>query len=200
MDVQEIRDGLWRWTAPHPDWKPDADWPEQVGCVYYEGPEDVVLIDPLVPGADEDRFWRALDRDVERLARPVRVLQTVRWHERSCARIAERYGGSVWYRGPRSALPAGVEAIDVEPAEETVFWVHEHRALVPGDVLLAEDGSLEVCPLSWLPEGTTVERFSAALAPLRALPVELVLVSHGAPILDTGSDALARALDHAPRA
>ena len=30
MDVLEIDDGLWRWTAFHEEWN------EQVGCVYVE--------------------------------------------------------------------------------------------------------------------------------------------------------------------
>jgi hypothetical protein len=74
MEVQELRRGLWRWTAPHPDWSPSLDrpggWPRMVGCVYYEPPEaagTVVLIDPLAPPEgtpDHERFWRALDRDV----------------------------------------------------------------------------------------------------------------------------------------
>ena len=83
MVVTELATGLWRWTAPHPDWRPDADWPQEVGCVYAELPECVGLVDPLVPAGEEGRFWEALDRDVERLGLPVRVLETVRWHERS---------------------------------------------------------------------------------------------------------------------
>ena len=200
MEVQAIREGLWRWTAPHPDWKPDADWPQDVGCVYYEAPEAVVLIDPLVPAGDEDRFWRALDRDVERVGRPVAVLQTTRWHERSVDEVVGRYEATAWRRETGGTVPKGVEPIAVDPAEETLFWLPEHRALVSGDVLEAADGDLRVCPISWLPKGETAERLATSLAPLRERPVELVLVSHGPPILESGREALARALDHAPRA
>jgi len=35
------------------------------------------------------------------------------------------------------------------------------------------------------------------LRPLLALPIELVLVSHGEPVLEGGSEALARAIDSA---
>src|SRR5919197_2108682 len=49
MQVQEIALGLWRWTGMHPDWTPgDASpegWEQEVGCVYYEAPAAVVLID-----------------------------------------------------------------------------------------------------------------------------------------------------------
>lgn len=200
MDVQEICDGLWRWTAPHPEWKPEADWPQDVGCLYYEAPEAVVLIDPLVPAEGEDRFWRALDRDLERVGRPVTVLLTTHWHERSVEQVAGRYEAATWQRETGGPLPKGVEPIAVDPAEETLFWLPEHRALVSGDVLEAGDGDLHVCPISWLPKGETAERLGAALAPLRDLPVERVLVSHGPPILEGGREALAQALDHAPRA
>ena len=83
MVVQEVAAGLWRWTGEHPEWTPEQGGPEgwerDVGCVYYEAPEAVVLFDPLVPPEDEERFWRALDRDVERVGKPVCVLATVRW-------------------------------------------------------------------------------------------------------------------------
>ena len=60
MDVQRLADGLWRWTTFYPEWN------AVVGCVYYEAPDAVVLIDPLVPEDEADRFWKALDRDVKR--------------------------------------------------------------------------------------------------------------------------------------
>ena len=44
-----------------------------VASVYAEFAEAVVLIDPLVPASGSptrERFWRALGRDVARLARP----------------------------------------------------------------------------------------------------------------------------------
>ena len=60
MDVLEIAPGLWRWTAFHEEWN------EDVGCVYVETEDGVVLIDPLVPSDDTAKFWKALDRDVKR--------------------------------------------------------------------------------------------------------------------------------------
>jgi hypothetical protein len=41
-------------------------WPQEVGSVYAELPETIVLIDPQVPPDEAERFWGALDRDVER--------------------------------------------------------------------------------------------------------------------------------------
>jgi hypothetical protein len=195
MAVQEVAPGLWRWTAPHPDWTPEADWPQEVGCVYAELSDSVVLVDPLVPAGEEGRFWEALDRDVERLGLPVLVLRTVSWHERSVDEVAGRYGASVW-RGPADgALPAAVGAYQVEAGEdEVVFWLGAYRALVPGDLLLTESGRLRLCPQSWLPEGRTPEEVRAALTPTLDLPVELVLVSHGEPVLVDAGRALAAAL------
>jgi hypothetical protein len=122
------------------------------------------------------------------------VLLTVHWHERSSDEVADRYGTSVWRRESGAPLPPGVEAIEVPRADETVFWIPEHRAIVPGDVLLGVgDGGIRLCPDSWLPKGSR-EPVRAALRPLLDLPVERVLVSHGQPVLSGGRDALAAAL------
>jgi glyoxylase-like metal-dependent hydrolase (beta-lactamase superfamily II) len=196
MEVKKIAPGLWRWTAPHPEWRPDADWPRDVGCIYYEGPDAVVLIDPLVAADEADRFWDALDRDVERAGRRVVALRTVHWHQRSIDEVLARYpGADMWSGESDQPLPAGVEAHPVERAEETLFWIDEHRALLAGDVLLGtEDGGVRVCPDSWLPEQVTGEAFRASLRFLLELPVEMVLVSHGQPVLENGREALAAAL------
>src|SRR5438128_1127857 len=87
MDVLMIASGLWRWTAFHPEWK------EDVGCVYYASSEAVVLIDPLVPQEAEERFWNALDRDVERAGARTRsrlraLARAQRAHDRQALRRA----------------------------------------------------------------------------------------------------------------
>ena len=201
MDVDQIAEGLWRWTAPHPEWTPDEDWPEVVGCVYLEAADAVVLIDPLIPAepANRDRFLAALDRDVAQAATPLVLLRTVHWHSRSIDELAGRYGGTLWTTeaGPP---PAGVEAIDARRADETLFFLTEHQALVAGDVLLGDDaGGVRVCPDSWLPKDVSPAEFREQLRPLLELPIERILVSHGDPVLTGGRGALARALD-APQA
>ena len=193
MRVQELSLGLWRWTGLHPDWTPEEGgpegWEQEVGCVYYEAPEAVVLVDPLVPPEDEERFLRALDRDVERVAKPVRVLLTVEWHSRSAQAIAERYGGEL-----AGDLPSGVEGHAAVHFEETIFWIAEHGALVFGDVVLGAEDGVRLCPESWLENAGHAE-LEEALRPLLDLPVERLLVSHGEPVLTDGHAALARALD-----
>ena len=84
MEVLEIAPGLWRWTAYHEEWK------EDVGCTFVQTDDGVVLIDPLVPGEDTARFWKALDRDVKRAKGRVHVLVTVFWHTRSAAAMRDR--------------------------------------------------------------------------------------------------------------
>jgi len=54
VDLQQVARGLRRWALRHPEWEPPeqedspADWPAEVGCVAYETPNTLVLIDPLV--------------------------------------------------------------------------------------------------------------------------------------------------------
>ena len=193
MEVRELAPGLWRWTVRHPEWTPaDADdWDPVVGCVYCELDGGIVTIDPLVPAeeAERERFWRALDRDVERLGAPI-VLTTVSDHVRSAAEVVERYGAAA--RAVDEV--AGLRAIPTARFEEIVVWLEPYRALVAGDVLLGDDaGGVRVCPDDWC-EGLEHDVVWASLEPLLELPVELVLVSHGEPVLADGHAALARAL------
>jgi glyoxylase-like metal-dependent hydrolase (beta-lactamase superfamily II) len=207
VEVSQIDQGLWRWTAYHEEWRAD------VGCVYCETPNGVVVIDPLVPPDEPVRFWRALDRDVERVGGGVHVLVTVFWHTRSAAALVERYGARVWapsrgrraiarragvvtdpYR-PGDPLPGGIEALPSGKAAEVVFWLPEHRSLVAGDVLLGtEEGGVRLCPASWLPAGTTSADIARTLRPALDLPLERILVSHGEPVLEGAREALAAAL------
>ena len=197
MTVTEIAPGLARWTAPHPEWDPHAppgsssDWEQMVGCVLYELPDTVVLIDPLLPSDEREQFLRWLDRRIA--GRPVSILTTIRWHRRDRAELAPRYASQTtraW-----NALPAGVQQHPLRGAGEIVFWLPPVATLVPGDSLLGAPGGLRVCPESWLEE-ERVDRAGLAelLSPLLELPIERVLVSHGEPVLRDGRAALARAL------
>ena len=217
MEVVEIAPKLWRWTGYHEEWE------ENVGSVYVETADGVVLIDPLVPPEDTDRFWKALDRDVERAGGGVHVLVTVFWHTRDAAAMAERYGAQVWAPGRGRAaierragtvthafgaedpLPGGLQAAPTARASEVVYWLPDQRTLVPGDVLLGQGAKgggtrdagthgLRLCPDSWLPESRSRAQLAESLRPLLELPVERVLVSHGEPILQNGGKALAAAL------
>jgi hypothetical protein len=199
VSLRELAPGLWRWTAVHPEADPDpepgspADWPAEVGSVAYETEDTLVLVDPLLPG-DGDRVERFIDERARR--RRVHILTTVPWHRRSRAELAARYGAET-SRAKRN-LPAGVETIPIRRAGETMVWIPEYGALVPGDRILGDGaGGLRLCPESWLrylPSGLRLSELREELRPLLELPVELVLVSHGEPVLERARNALARAL------
>jgi glyoxylase-like metal-dependent hydrolase (beta-lactamase superfamily II) len=199
MDVRELRPGLWRWTGSHPEWDHAESWGPEVGSVYAELEDTVVVVDPLVPTEGEDRFWAALDRDVEHSGRPLHVLLTVHWHERSVAAVLDRYHATLWRPEEKGQLPKGVHAEVVKGSDwmEALFFLEPHRALVAGDVLIGKDGGIEM-PVAWFPKDER-EWAETELKPdlrrrLAALPIELVLVSHGEPVLENGADALERAL------
>jgi len=92
----------------------------------------------------------------------------------------------------------GVETITIRRAGETMVWLPGPRALVPGDRLLGDDaGGLRLCPPGWLrylPSRMTEAELREALRPLLELPIEMVLVSHGEPVLRDGRAAIERAL------
>ena len=180
MDVLRLAEGLWRWTTHYEEWRHD------VGCVYYEAPDAIVLIDPLVPEEPSEaaRFWEALDRDVKHANVPVHVYITIFWHARSAGEVVRRYDGRLHATSraraanerrtgvateafrPGDPLPGGIEALASGRAAEVVYWIPEHRAIVPGDVLLGDDdGGLRLCPESWLPAGADHARLRAALKP-----------------------------------
>jgi len=229
MVMTELRPGLRRWTLEHPECPPEGwisdegyHWGPEVGCVYLETPDALVLIDPLVPpdgSEDAAQFWRLLDGDIARTGHALDVLLT--WagedmsHVRSAPEACERHPDArIWapegaradmlsrttavtdWFAPGEALPGGVEAYATVLPGEVVLWLPEQRALVPADVILgAPGGGLCLLPGSWLQEGVSPQAQRDSLLPLLDLPVELVLVSHGEPVLADGREAVALALE-----
>lgn len=229
MNVQKLAEGLWRWTAPHPDWTPDrggpGGWDRMVGCIYFEAPDAVVLVDPLAPTEgtpDAEKFWAALDRDVQRLGRPVAVLVGNGYHGRDADVVHRRYRDDVGVsvHAPAAArgkvactpthlfedgalLPGGVTAHAIEALDggETAFLLPGHDALVFADAVLgAGEGRVRVAPASWAAEGTAAQeayaaRFRPSLRRLLSLRPAILLPSHGDPVLEGGETALAEALE-----
>ena len=191
MTLREIVPGLRRWTSWHDHWE------EDVGSVAIDTPDGLVLIDPLDPPPE--------------LGRPAHVLVTVYWHAREAAGLKARTWApsrslrplanrGVEAENAVDGLPGGIRAFQTARAAEAVYWLPDHGALVVGDVLLgagakprATDEPLRLCPERWLGKAIHGD-LRASLRPLRDLPVEHVLVSHGAPVLGSGKAALERVL------
>jgi hypothetical protein len=189
--VDEIAPGLRRWTAWHKHWE------EDVGSVAVDTPDGLVLIDPLEPPPE--------------FGPPAHVLVTVYWHARASAGLKARTWAPsrslrpLANRGVEAAdaaagLPGGIRAFPTARAAEAVYWLPEQRAVVVGDVLLgagakprATDEPLRLCPERWLGKPTHAD-LRESLRPLLELPVERVLVSHGAPVLENAERELARVL------
>ncbi|HEY7206939.1 MAG TPA: MBL fold metallo-hydrolase [Gaiellaceae bacterium] len=204
--MEELRPGLWTWTASHPAWDgPHHDWGPVVRSYALEAPDALVLFDPLEPPAD------LLERaDGRRLA----VIVTLFEHERSAGPLAERAGAEVFAPaaglGRMAAAATGYAVGDRLPGDvractgfwpdEATLWIEAHRALVTGDVLLGEP-ELRLQPDDWIEEGastfgpTTADDVRAGLRPLLDLPVELVLPTHGDPVVEDAAAALRGALE-----
>jgi hypothetical protein len=191
---RELAPGLARWEAPHPEWKEGGGWDEMVGSVLYEVAGMVALFDPQLPREGGEEFLAWLD---ERVAgRPVTVLTTIRWHTRDREQLIERYAGRS-SQAP-NFIPPGVVPKVLHGAEEMLFWLPAPRALVLGDCLIGSEGGVRVCPEDWL-QDVKVDRRGLAelLTGLVELRPQMLLVSHGEPVLKDGDVALVRAIGEA---
>lgn len=202
MDVQEIAPRLWWWSAPHPEWTPKAaqggGWGQIVSSYALVADDAFVLFDPLVPPDEPDRFWEALDRDVEHHG-PPSILITLYWHARSSQEIADRYDGTtVWAHEPAArlvgkrvrithtftegdALPGGAEAVPLHNENEVAFWLPSHKATVIGDTILGDDGHARLCPPSWLGKNDSMDDVRAAVHRVLKFPANRLLLTHGGP-------------------
>lgn len=200
MIGEELRPGLWRWTAYSEEWK------KEVAAVAVANKSELVLVDPILV----DDQWNQLERALRN--RQLHVLLTIHWHARSAAEVAERFDGArIWAHSRNRAavarrapatdvfrfgdpLPGGLVALEARPRSEVLYWEPRSRALIVGDALLGdgEKGSgLHTCPASWLPESTDLAELRKALRAALDLPIELVLPSHGTPVLTGAKQALA---------
>jgi hypothetical protein len=136
---------------------------------------------------------------------------TVYWHSRGAGAVKARTWAPsrslrpLANRGVEAVdaagdLPGGIVAFKTARVAEAVYWLPEQRALVVGDVLLgagarprATDEPLRLCPERWLGKPTHAD-LRDSLRPLLDLPVEHVLVSHGAPVVRNGRRELERLL------
>ena len=214
----QLVDGLWRWTARHPEWHP-GDFGSEVASFALKAGAETVLVDPLLP-PEPDAVLDLIERELgERLA----ILITIPYHVRSSEEIRHRFRGDVettiWghracrkrlsedagFRAfePGDGLPAGASAYKIgKPRRyETPLLLPSHKALVFGDAVAEVDGELRV----WSGERVDAdvsrfyrERFNPTLEPLLELDFERVLVTHGEPVLEGGRAQLEAALQAEP--
>jgi hypothetical protein len=222
--MEHLRDGLWRWTARHPEWHP-GEFGAEVACFAAHAGDTMLLIDPLLPGEEAAAESRSsvlaiLDATLsDRLA----ILITIPYHVRSSEELWRRYenDAEITVHGhPACAkrlndtsafhpielgvpLPGGVTAHTIgKPRRyETPFYLPSHGALVFGDAVAETDGRLVV----WATDKVTQtverfyrERFNPTLEPLLELAFDAVLPTHGQPILTNGKKALKQALAARP--
>ncbi len=205
--MDELADGLWRWTARHGEWHP-GEWGAQVASFALDAGDVLLLVDPLVP--DED-FLDPL------VSGPVAILITIPYHTRSAEPLSERYGAKI-YGHPAVAkrlrkasvepidgeLPGGARAFPIgKPRRhETPIHLPSHEALVFGDAIVTTpEGKLRMWHFDPVDEARTRwyrERFVPTLQPLRELSLRRILVTHGEPVLSDGSAALEAALEAPP--
>ena len=216
--MEELTQGLWRWTARHPEWHP-GEFGAEVACFAAQAEDTTLLIDPLLP-SDPSSVLAVIDDAVaDRLA----ILITIPYHVRSAEELWMRYRNNAEttihghpaaskrledrsaFRAiePGTPLPGGVTAHTIgKPRRyETPLHLPSHEALVFGDAVAESGGRLVV----WSSERIDAkverfyrERFNPTLEPLLELDFDNVLVTHGQPILGGGKDALRGALDAKP--
>jgi hypothetical protein len=212
----ELADGLWRWSARHPEWHP-GEFGREVAAFAVRAGGVTLLVDPLLP--DDDARAALLEALDEIVGGAVAILVTIPYHARSSEELAARYGATIHghpatakrlktaggfrIADPEAPLPGGARAFAIgRPRRfEQPLWLPSHRALAFGDAVVETGGELRVWAQSSVDEKRRRfhrERFNPTLEPLVRLDPQRVLVTHGEPVLDGGRDALAAALAGEP--
>jgi glyoxylase-like metal-dependent hydrolase (beta-lactamase superfamily II) len=199
--VRELRQGVWHWQAPHPDWEEGQDWPQQVSSYAIELGDEFVLFDPLsVPDELRARATAVVltapyhERDARRLGLPIHTPPADTWED-----WVEKFGidpdrvrgmesedlawlrageGEGHFHGP-GAWPFGIEAYAGREDNDLVLWVPSVNAIVSGDSLSDFGGGLGI-QMGGRKHQTPGD-VARKLRPLLDLPVELVLPAHGEP-------------------
>jgi hypothetical protein len=207
---QELTEGLWRWTARHPEWHP-GEFGAEVASFALRAGDETLLIDPLLPD-DDGEALSGLDAITDGR---VSILVTVPYHARSSETLAARYGATIHghpatakrledasafrVAEPGAPLPGGARAYTIgrPRRHEQPLWLPSHRAIAFGDAIAEVDGALRLwadSPVADRRRRFYAERFNPTLQPLVELAPDRVLVTHGQPVLSGGRDALAAAM------
>lgn len=214
--IESLGEGLWRWTARHPEWHPSTEFGAEVACWALSHEGGTVLVDPLTP-EDDDELYAELDALVEGANT---IVVTIPYHVRSAEPLAERYGATVHGHAdvarrfasddvrfeaiePGEPFAGGLSGhrVGSPPRKELPLYVPDRRALAFGDAIVGVDGELRVWlqrPITGSREEWYRDRLLPTLEPLLELDVEQVLTTHGAPVLSGGGAALRDALAAPP--
>jgi hypothetical protein len=216
--MEKLTEGLWRWSARHPEWHP-GDFGAKVASFAARAGDDTLLIDPLLP-SEPDEVLRTIDGTLgDRLA----ILITIPYHVRSAEQLWRRYAGDAEttihghpaaakrlddrsaFREiePGAPLPGGVTAHTIGKPRRHEMPLHlpSHKALTFGDAVVEHDGALKVWAADKIDakvERFYRERFNPTLEPLLELPFDAVLPTHGQPLLTGGKRSLRKALKTKP--
>ena len=218
--MRELQRGLWHWQTAHPDWSAGEPWAEEVSSYAVDDGEHVLLFDPLdVPGEilalAETREpvivltapWH--ERDARELAERLGAAVCAPPAD-TAEDLMQKYGVTAeqagdgspdlgWLRSGSAEVrwvasgdrvPLGIHAFAGREHNDLVLWIESRRAVVAGDSLADFGDGIAIQP-EWLRSVVTREQVAEGLRPLLALPVELVLPTHGGP---TDRAALERSL------
>ncbi len=219
--MQKLTDGLWRWTARHPEWHP-GEFGAEVACFAAQAGDTTLLIDPLLP-EDEAAASAVLDVLDGAVVDRVAILITIPYHVRSSEEVWQRYRNDAettihGHRAcakrltdesgfreiePGAPLPGGATAHTIgKPRRyEMPLHVPSHDAIAFGDAVVEWEGRLRVWATDKVDDKVERfyrERFNPTVEPLLELGAENVLVTHGQPVMGGGVDALREALEAKP--
>jgi hypothetical protein len=224
--MEQIAPGIYRWTAPHPEWRSSVE--EVVSYALVTG-EALAFVDPLLP-AEGDARRAPLLAEIDGMigeARRLELLVTVPYHTRSVETLYERYSRTVptliWGHGgvkkrltrkapleviPQSAAGAAAEIADGAVLAYTIgkprrseypLYFPELRAAAFGDAIVGVQGGLRF----WTMSTTTGadwyrDVFAPTVRPLAEQDIEYVLTTHGPAVLADGRRALEECLAAPP--
>jgi len=224
--MEQIAPGIYRWTAPHPEYRPKV---EEVVSYALVDDDVLALVDPLLPAEDDDRrapLLAELDVMVGAATR-LELLITIPYHPRSAETLYERHSRTlptvIWGHAgvkkrltrlaPLEVIPQSTTGEAAEIAEgcaeaytigkprraEYPLYFPRLRAVAFGDAVVGAEGGLRF----WNQSSGTGDAwyrdvFAPTLRPLAERDFEYVLVTHGPSVLEDGRRALEECLAAPP--
>lgn len=224
--MEQIGPGIYRWTAPHPEYRSKIE--EVVSYALVDG-DVLALVDPLLPAENDARrapLIAELDVMVD-AAKRLELLITNPYHTRSAETLYERHSRTlptvIWGHGlvkkrltrlaPLEVIPQSAAGEAAEIAEgcaeaytigkprraEYPLYFPRLRAVAFGDSVVGAEGGLRF----WKQSSGTGDAwyrdvFAPTLRPLAERDIEYALTTHGPAVLEGGRRALEECLAAPP--